>query len=97
MIKNGKVITKTNNAGGILGGLSNGMPIIVRVGFKPAASVAKTQQTLDISRNEQTNLTVPGRHDPCVVPRAPPVVECVVSMVLADHAIRSGLIPLVLK
>jgi chorismate synthase len=90
MIKNGKVITKTNNAGGILGGLSNGMPIIVRVGFKPAASVAKTQQTLDISRNEQTNLTVPGRHDPCVV-------ECVVSMVLADHAIRSGLIPLVLK
>jgi chorismate synthase len=97
MIKNGRVITKTNNAGGILGGLSNGMPIIVRVGFKPAASVAKTQQTLDISRNEQTNLTVPGRHDPCVVPRAPPVVECVVSMVLADHAIRSGLIPLVLK
>src|ERR671911_3151714 len=97
MIKNGKVITKTNNAGGILGGLSNGMPIVVRVGFKPAASVAKTQQTLDISRNEQTNLTVPGRHDPCVVPRAPPVVECVVSMVLADHAIRAGLIPLVLK
>src|ERR687892_1700017 len=97
MIKNGKVITKTNNAGGILGGLSNGMPIVVRVGFKPAASVAKMQQTLDISTNEQTNLTVPGRHDPCVVPRAPPIVECVVSMVLADHAIRSGLIPLVLK
>ncbi len=97
MVKNGKVVTKTNNAGGILGGLSNGMPIVVRVGFKPAASVAKTQQTLDISRNEQTNLVVPGRHDPCVVPRAPPVVESVVSMVLADHAIRSGLIPLVLK
>jgi chorismate synthase len=95
--KNGKVVTKTNNSGGILGGLSNGMPIVVRVGFKPAASVAKTQQTLDISTNEQTNLTVPGRHDPCVVPRAPPVVESVVSMVLADHAIRSGLIPLVLK
>jgi chorismate synthase len=91
------VITRTNNAGGILGGLSNGMPIVVRVAFKPAASVAKMQQTLDFSTNEQTNLTVPGRHDPCVVPRAPPVVECVVSMVLADHAIRSGLIPLVLK
>jgi chorismate synthase len=97
MVKNGKVVTKTNNAGGILGGLSNGMPIVVRLGFKPAASVAKTQQTLDISRNEQTNLVVPGRHDPCVVPRAPPVVESVVSMVLADHALRSGLIPLVLK
>lgn len=97
MIKNGKVITKTNNAGGILGGLSNGMPIVVRIGFKPAASVAKPQETLDISSNEQSNLIVPGRHDPCVVPRAPPVVESVVSMVLADHAIRSGLIPLVLK
>jgi chorismate synthase len=97
LLKDGKVITKTNNAGGILGGLSSGMPIVTRVGFKPAASVAKTQQTLDISKNEQTNLIVAGRHDPCVVPRAPPVVECVVSMVLADHAIRSGVIPLVLK
>ena len=97
MIENGKVVTKTNNAGGILGGLSNGMPIVIRVGFKPAASVAKRQETLDISTNEQTNLTVPGRHDPCVVPRAPPVVECVVSMVLADHAIRGGLVPPVLK
>ncbi|MFL6482712.1 MAG: chorismate synthase [Nitrososphaera sp.] len=97
LIKDGTIITRTNNAGGILGGLSNGMPIVMRIGFKPAASVAKTQLTLDISRKEQTNLTVPGRHDPCVVPRAPPVVECAVSMVLADHAIRSGIIPLVLR
>jgi chorismate synthase len=97
LIKDGKVITNTNNAGGILGGLSTGMPIVARVGFKPAASVAKKQHTLDVSTQEQTNLTVPGRHDPCVVPRAPPVVESVVSMVLADHAIRAGLIPLVLK
>jgi chorismate synthase len=97
MIKNGKVVTKTNNAGGILGGLSNGMPLVIRVGFKPAASIAKTQETLDISRKSQASLEVPGRHDPCVVPRAPPVVEGVVSMVLADHAIRAGLIPPVLK
>jgi chorismate synthase len=97
MMHNGKVLTKTNNAGGILGGLSTGMPIVVRVGFKPAASVAKRQQTLDVSTKEQANLTVPGRHDPCVVPRAPPVVECIVSVVLADHAIRAGLIPPVLK
>ena len=97
LIKDGKVITNTNNAGGILGGLSTGMPIVARVGFKPAASVAKKQHTLDVSTQEQTNLTVPGRHDPCVVPRAPPVVESVVSMVLADHAVRAGLIPLVLK
>lgn len=92
-----RVVTKTNNAGGILGGLSNGMPLVIRVGFKPAASIAKKQETLDISKKSQASLEVPGRHDPCVVPRAPPVVECVVSMVLADHAIRAGLIPSVLK
>jgi chorismate synthase len=96
-INNGKVVTKTNNSGGILGGLSNGMPIVVRVGFKPAASIAKSQETLDISKKATTKLAVPGRHDPCVVPRAPPVVECVVSMVLADHALRAGLIPPVIK
>jgi chorismate synthase len=96
-IKDGKIVTRTNNAGGILGGLSSGMPMVVRVAFKPAASIAKTQETLDISKKEQAKLTVPGRHDPCVVPRAPPIVECVVSMVLADHAIRAGLVPPVLK
>jgi chorismate synthase len=96
-MEDGKVVTRTNNSGGILGGLSNGMPIIVRVGFKPAASIAKNQETLDISKKTSTNLAVPGRHDPCVVPRAPPVVECMVSMVLADHALRAGLIPPVLK
>ena len=95
--EDGKVITKTNNSGGILGGLSNGMPLVLRIGLKPAASVSKKQVTLDISTGEQTTLSVPGRHDPCVVPRAPPVVEAVVSMVLADHAIRGGLIPPVLK
>ena len=73
------------------------MPIVLRIGFKPAASVSRRQETLDISTNEQTSLSVPGRHDPCVVPRAPPVVESVVSMVLADHAIRGGFIPPVLK
>ncbi|MEM3160874.1 MAG: chorismate synthase [Nitrososphaera sp.] len=96
-LEKGKVVTKTNNAGGILGGLSTGMPLVLRVGFKPAASIAKEQETLDVSKNEQAKLAVPGRHDPCVVPRAPPIVECVVSMVLADHALRAGLIPPVLK
>ena len=96
-MKDGKIATRTNNAGGILGGLSSGMPLVVRVAFKPAASIAKTQETLDVSKNEQAELIVPGRHDPCVVPRAPPIVESVVSMVLADHAIRYGLIPPVLK
>jgi len=96
-LEKGKVVTKTNNAGGILGGLSTGMPLVLRVGFKPAASIAKEQETLDVSKSAQARLEVPGRHDPCVVPRAPPIVECVVSMVLADHALRAGLIPPVLK
>ncbi|MBI5378416.1 MAG: chorismate synthase [Thaumarchaeota archaeon] len=96
-IKNGKIITKTNNAGGILGGLSNGMPIVLRVAFKPASSIAKKQNTVDIKTKKPASLVVGGRHDPCVVPRAPPVVDSAVSIVLADHAIRSGLIPPVLR
>jgi chorismate synthase len=96
-LKDGKVSTRTNNSGGILGGLSSGMPLIVRAGFKPAASIAKDQETLDVIAGDLTNLKVPGRHDPCVVPRAPPVVECVVSLIIADHAVRAGLIPPVLK
>jgi chorismate synthase len=96
-IKIGKIITKTNNAGGILGGLSNDMPIVLRVAFKPASSIAKKQNTIDIKTKKSASLVVGGRHDPCVVPRAPPVVDSAVSMVLADHAIRSGLIPPVLR
>jgi chorismate synthase len=95
--QDGKIVTKTNNSGGILGGLSNGMPIIIRIGFKPAASIAKTQQTIDLSTGSEISLNVPGRHDPCVVPRAPPIVESVVSIVLADHALRGGFIQPILK
>ena len=73
------------------------MPIVIRIGFKPASSIAKTQRTVDLLTGEQVDLNVPGRHDPCVVPRAPPIIECVVSMVLADHALRAGFIPPVLS
>ena len=97
VIKNGKIATKTNNSGGILGGLSNGMPIVLRVAFKPASSIAKKQNTVDIKTKKPVSLVVTGRHDPCVVPRAPPVVDSLVSVVLADHAIRSGLIPSVIR
>jgi chorismate synthase len=96
-LADGKVVTRSNNSGGILGGLSNGMPLVVRAGFKPAASIAKDQKTLNVSTGELADLKVPGRHDPCVVPRAPPVVECIVSLVIADLAIRAGVIPAVLK
>ncbi|MGA8842361.1 MAG: chorismate synthase [Nitrososphaeraceae archaeon] len=94
---NGRIGTNTNNAGGILGGITTGMPLVVRVGFKPAASIAKKQRSIDLTTNKECDIVVSGRHDPCVVPRAPPVVASVISLVLSDHAIRSGLIPPVLK
>ncbi|HEX5187751.1 MAG TPA: chorismate synthase [Nitrososphaeraceae archaeon] len=95
--KEGKVMTLTNNSGGILGGLSNGMPLNIRIGFKPAASIAKIQKTLDLASEELVDLQVPGRHDPCVVPRAPPIIESIVSIVLSDHAIKAGFIPNILR
>ncbi len=94
--KGGKITTKTNNSGGILGGLSNGMPIVMRVAFKPASSISKKQTTVDIKTKKPATLQVQGRHDPCVVPRAPPVVDSLVSLVLADHALFGGFIKPVL-
>lgn len=93
----GRIVSPTNNAGGILGGLSNGMPLVYRIAFKPASSIAAKQGTVDISKKEETELVVPGRHDPTVVPRAVPVVESVTALVLADHALRAGIIPPVLR
>ena len=95
-VKNGKIITKTNNSGGILGGISNGMPITMRIAFKPASSIAQKQSTIDIKTKKETILQVKGRHDPCVVPRAPPVVDSLVSLTIADHALLSGAIKPVL-
>lgn len=93
----GKIVTRTNNSGGVLGGLSTGMPVVFRVGFKPASSIAAPQETLNILSMEETKLVVPGRHDPTVVPRAVPVVECMTACVIADLATRGGFIPRVLK
>ena len=90
--RDGSVATRTNNAGGILGGLSTGMPVTMRVAFKPASSIARPQRTVDMASKKPAVLRVRGRHDPCVVPRAPPVVDALVSLVVADHALLAGAI-----
>jgi chorismate synthase len=91
-MKRGKIVTKTNNSGGILGGISNGMPITMRIAFKPVSSIAQKQSTVDIKNKKETILQVKGRHDPCVVPRAPPVVDSLVALTIADHALMAGTI-----
>jgi len=83
-IKDGKIVTKTNNCGGILGGLATGMPVVFRVAFKPTPSIAKPQDTVDLATMTQTKIEVGGRHDPCVAVRAVPVVENVAAICIAD-------------
>ena len=83
----GRLQTATNNSGGIQGGISNGEPIVIRVAFKPTATIRKEQQTVD-SDGKATTLAGKGRHDPCVLPRAVPMVEAMVALVLADHLLR---------
>ena len=95
-IKDGKIVTRTNNAGGVLGGISTGMPVIVRVAVKPTASIARSQETIDIQKMARTSLTVTGRHDTCIVPRAVPGVEAMMAVAICDFALRAGLIPRVL-
>jgi chorismate synthase len=83
----GRVRTMTNLSGGIQGGISNGEPVVFRVAFKPTATIAKPQQTVTVS-GENAELAARGRHDPCVLPRAVPMVEAMTALVLCDHALR---------
>ena len=83
-VKDGNVVTQTNHAGGILGGITNGMPLVFRLAFKPTPSIAREQQTVSMSKKQVEELVVTGRHDPCIVPRAVPVVEAVTALVLSD-------------
>ena len=83
----GEVKTRTNNSGGVLGGISNGMPIVFRVAFKPTPTIIMNQETVDVEGNE-TVFHGRGRHDPCVLPRAVPIVEAMAALVLCDHYLR---------
>ena len=84
VIKDGIVKTLTNHCGGILGGITNGMPLIFSATFKPTPSISKQQQSVSLSRMENTTLEVKGRHDPCIVPRAVPVVEAAAAIAIYD-------------
>ena len=83
-IEGGKIVTKTNYSGGILGGITNGMPLIFNTAIKPTPSIAKTQQSISLSRLEEQALQIHGRHDPCIVPRAVPVIEAAAAIALYD-------------
>ena len=90
IVRKGRILTKTNNAGGILGGLSNGMPVEFRVAFKPTSSIARPQMSVDIMDKKPVELQIKGRHDPCIVPRAVPVVENAAAAVILDLMLQGG-------
>ena len=91
-IENDKITTKTNNSGGIIGGMSNGMPIISRIAVKPTPSISKCQDSINLETKSNAKIEIKGRHDPCICPRVTAVAEASTAIILADHMIRSGFI-----
>ncbi|NLV86808.1 MAG: chorismate synthase [Clostridiales bacterium] len=88
--ENETLATETNNSGGILGGITNGMPLVFRIAIKPTPSIGLPQKTVCLSRMEQTTLTIKGRHDPCIAHRAVPVLEAVTAIVILDTLLEEG-------
>ncbi len=97
VIHNGKIVTAMNNSGGILGGISNGMPVIARIAVKPVSSIGLEQNTVDMQTMKNTTLKIEGRHDVCIVPRAVAIVEAMMAVTLCDFALRAGVIPRVIR
>jgi chorismate synthase len=93
VLRDGRVRTTTNHAGGILGGLATGMPIVARISVKPTSSIALRQRTVNLRTGEDAEIVVTGRHDPCIVPRAVVVLEAVTAFALADLAFEGGFLP----
>lgn len=89
-VLDGRIVTETNNAGGILGGITTGMPLVFQAAFKPTPSIAKTQKSVSLSKMESVDLTVSGRHDPCIVPRAVPVVEAAAAIAVFDAILSTN-------
>lgn len=90
LVREGRVVTESNRCGGILGGMSDGMPLIFHVAFKPTPSIALPQRSVDLERMEETELRIGGRHDPCVVPRAVPVAEAAAALAVCDALLEEG-------
>jgi chorismate synthase len=87
-VEDGKAVPATNHAGGILGGISTGAPVVFRVAFKPTPSIAKEQDSVDLATGEPVKLAVKGRHDPCVVLRAVPCVEAAAAVAVYDAVLE---------
>ena len=92
VVEKGRITTDGNNMGGVLGGMSNGSPLVFRTAFKPTPSISSEQTTVDVKDMITTKLSIGGRHDPCIVPRAVSVVEAMTAIVIADQAVRGGFI-----
>ncbi len=97
IIKNGEISTLKNDSGGIIGGISTGMPITLRVAIKPTASIGMRQKTVNFRTMKETEIELEGDHDPCIVPRAVVVVESILAIVFLDQLLIEGIIPTVLS